>query len=452
MTTASEPVNDRRIGGEPARAIPTVKRDADLPDPLPVWYLKKRHEYEGRISQLERQVTELEMVIVKAANATRRQDDMNAITLYGRANSVEELMRAIAISPKFAGLNAAEHEFVARVGLATGLNPEFQLHAWKDHGKLVITPDYKGLMSLADRRFLMVKERRMNVDELRERGVTDALIAEGAIGYVVEGWELEKAKYCKSAGIDYEPLRGYGIWEAKKAEVTWKKNDQGKNERIVSDNRVDNDVPNGRDGAWVAWKRATRALFNQISDLSLKFGSPVPNARIEDEDTYVFEPASQQVIDGTFTVSPDPEPEDGEDFQIPAASWTNESFEVSKFEKWLSGHTITDDDFNDYLGHDWRTTPNDQEAMKDKCKWFLREREQNAPSESSAPEPDAGQKPDNTPAKCRICGERDADPSSLVDETLCEVCGSKEADRKASEFSQGPLFTPAHVSESDAGK
>ena len=450
MTTGAESVNDRRIGGEPTRAITTVKRDADLPVPLPVWYLKKRHEYEGRISQLERKVTELETMIVSASNATRRQDDMNAITLYGRANSVEELVRAIAISPKFAGLSSAEHEFVARVGLATGLNPEFQLHAWKDRGKLVITPDYKGLLSLADRRFLMVKERRMTPDELRERGLTDALIAEGAIGYVVEGWELDKAKYCKDAGIEYEPLRGYGIWEAKKAEVVWKNN-----QRIVTGNRADNDVPNGRDGAWVAWKRATRALFNQISDLSLKFGMPIPNARLEDEDTYVFEPATPpQVIDCTFTVTPDPVSEAGEEFQIPAAEWTADAAETEKFEKWLRSHAITDDEFNAYLDHDWRATPNDQEAMKDKCKWFLQEREQNAPQESTPPEPPTGQKPDT----CRLC-DNPASPLNLVDGTLCEACANKEADRMAAKdattdgaLSQDPLFEAAHTSESDARK
>jgi len=58
---------------------------------------------------------------------------------------------------------------------------------------------------------------------------------------------------------------------------------------------VPNDVSNARDGAFEAWRRATRALCYQIADLSLKFGGgiQVPGAHIVDEDTYVFEASAE---------------------------------------------------------------------------------------------------------------------------------------------------------------
>lgn len=449
-TTTADPAESRRIGGEPSRSVAPWKRDGDMPDPLPGWYIRKRQEYEARILQLELKVQELETAIVKAANANRQERE-NALTLYGRPNSVQELIQAIKISPKFADLDAGEHEFVARVGLATGLNPEFELHAWKDKGKLVVMPDYKGLMRNADRRYLMLKERRLTADELRERGVPEQAITEGTIGYLVEGYELDKAKYCKEAGIEYEPLRGYGIWEAKKDEVTWSNGPNGRRVRNVTGKRIDNDVPNGRDGAWVAWKRAIRALFNQISDLSLKFNVPVTGARLEDEDTFVFEPsAPPQVIEGQFTVAHD---EHGEVFTFPPAAWTQDQAAVERMESWFSNHGFTEDAFNEYLGHDWRKSHLEQDEMRDKCRWYMQDQgddmgltEPEAPP-TPTPEPEASAdptpadpEPEPAPRKgkkapavvmCSNCGIDPADPGNPFNPTLCATCASKLADKAA---------------------
>lgn len=308
ISVVPSPRESRRLTGtvEPPRRM--APREDTPPREWPVWALKLRQEYEARIAQLEREKSSLEAAMVAARRAQREMND-TALTLYGGSTALQEVTKQVSISPKFASLNAQEHEYVGRIALATGLNPEFHIHAWTAEvydrevkakvRKLFVMPDYKALIQLSKRDYLMLKERRLTADEMRERGIPERDIEEGSIAYVVEGYELDKAALAKQAGIEYEPLRGFGWWAAKKDDVAW---NGAERKMLPTGKRIDNDVPQGRDGAWVAWKRAIRALYNQLADLTLKFNQPVGVATA-DEDTWVFETAdTPMVIDAEASV------------------------------------------------------------------------------------------------------------------------------------------------------
>lgn len=317
ISVTPTPAESRRMTGT-TKSPRTAKREDQPPREWPVWALKMREGYEARIAQLEREKSELEAAIIAARRAQREMND-TALTLYGGSSALKEVTKQVSISPKFASLNAQEHEYVGRIALATGLNPEFHIHAWTAEvydrevkakvRKLFVMPDYKALIQLSKRDYLMLKERRLTADEMRERGIPERDIEEGAIAYLVEGYELDKAILAKQAGLDYEPLRGFGWWAAKKDDVAW---NGAERKMLPTGKRIDNDVPQGRDGAWVAWKRAIRALYNQIADLTLKFNRPADMPADEDGDTWTFEaPAVPMVIEGEIAggahQAPDPD-------------------------------------------------------------------------------------------------------------------------------------------------
>jgi hypothetical protein len=82
-----------------------------------------------------------------------------------------------------------------------------------------------------------------------------------------------------------------------KDEEKW---DNSQKKYIQTGRRVANDTPNGRDGEWVARKRAFRDLFNQIADLRLKLVE-IPGAEVVD-DGWQFE-GDPNAIDGEFVVT-----------------------------------------------------------------------------------------------------------------------------------------------------
>jgi hypothetical protein len=293
MTTATLPKTrskDRRIGAPPPQKA-TLRPNTTPPRVRPKWNILERQEDANKIAQLERKVSELEMSITKAKQAERQ------MTIYGPENSLEDATTMVAASPKFADLTPVEHVYVAQVALATGINPEFGIHAfatttrakdargnWGDVRQMRVMPDYKALINLSNRRYLMTKDRRLTPDEMLKRGIPKQDVEDGAIAYMIEGYELDKAALAKQAGIEYEPMRGFGWWPAMKNKDEWS---GPKGSRKKKTTRAPNDVPNGRDGEWVAWKRATRDLYNQLADMTLKF-SGVQGATVQD-DEYIFE-------------------------------------------------------------------------------------------------------------------------------------------------------------------
>lgn len=314
--------SDRRLGAapEPRPAPYEHPRDDWTADQWRRYVVRLQFKYNAEIKRLQDELGEIRMTLLKADQEARHQrdEDFRALTLYGGERTLETIKQQVALSPKFVGLSPLHCEYVARVALATGLHPEFHIHAWiskkynpqtrQKEDVLNVTPDYKGLLSLVARDRYHIKQRPLTPDELRARGVPEREITDGALGYVVEAWDLAMKIRCDQAGVEYEPTRGYGWWAALKDEERW---DDTQRKYVPTGVRVPNDVSNTRDGAFEAWRRATRALCYQIADLSLKFGGgvQVPGARVAGEDTYVFdadaEPEPEQitaasVIDGDW--------------------------------------------------------------------------------------------------------------------------------------------------------
>jgi hypothetical protein len=303
------PTNPRRITGDQHAATPKTDQP---PAEWPVWALKVRERYEGQLAEKDRRIAELEDAIVAAKKAERHLNESKyQMALYGGQANFNDALAMVKKSPKYKDLNDAEHNYVTAVALATGLHPEWGLHAWKQDSKLVISPDYKSLFALAIKDYHVTKDRRLTADEMKARGIPQQDIDEGSIAYEVQVIDLQKAILCKNAGVEYPPITGYGWWAAKKDETEWvatgekKPDGSDKKKKQLTGKRVDNDVANGRDGAWMAWKAAARDALNKIADFRLKY-APIQGAVIEDGD-YVFK-APGPVIEGTI-IPQDDQPE-----------------------------------------------------------------------------------------------------------------------------------------------
>jgi len=404
MVAAPPPIDrdSRRISGERTapRSIPRP------PEFVETMTLKERWEFEALIGRLKERVYELEQAMVDQRHAERQ------LSLYGSPRTLEEMATQVGLSPRFKDLTPAEHRYVASVGLASGLNPEFHLHAWKSGGKLLVMPDYKALITLSAQHRLMLKERRLTAEEMRGRGIPERDVAEGAIAFVVEGYELDLAILARRAGMDYEPHRGYGWWAAKKDETRW--NNQTKKMEPTG-KRIPNDVPHARDGEWVARKRAMRDLYHQFADLTLKFGrQAVPGATvIEDGDGWEFEESgADNVVEGEFSVKDAP------------AEWLKNPANVQRAEAARDERGVTDGQINEALGvEDWRRRGISPEEFK-----IVLEQLEAKPEKADSKQDLAR---DTTIVGCVKCGTNPANPSNPVDPTLCDACASAAADAQA---------------------
>lgn len=413
MVTAA--LDDRRIGGAPS--VPPVERTDDQPPRVwPRWAIKMKWDYEAKIAQLERRIAELEESVMHTAQQQRALATLDRrVSLYGTEQVLQEMTVQVALSPKFQDLSPAEQRYVAMVGLVTGLTPEFYLHAWRqkkrvktnrgweDQEVLTVMPDYKALIVRS--RPLMEKVRRLTADEMRARGIPEQDIQEGSIAYVIEGYELDQALKCRQAGIPYEPKTGFGWWPAMKT---------------VNDARKPNDVPNGRDGAWVAEKRARRDLYNQFADLTISLPS-IRGATLEDGDVYVFDAAEETVIEGSFTPRP-------ADWLTPPA--------IARAEAYRDERHVTDEQINAWLKvSDWRQSPItaeefkiavDQLAMQAGLDGGERLETLSEPEPPTAPKPAAK----TEPKRCANCGLEAAVETPLGDD-YCDTCAKRLADNEA---------------------
>lgn len=443
MTTATAPENSRRIGG-PSPVIPKAPREDEPPKVWPVWALKLRQDYEARIAQLEDEKHELEMAIVNQNQATK------ALSIYG-PTSLDEMASQVAISPRFAGLTPAEHKYVAGVGLASGLNPEFHLHAFKSGGKLTVVVDYKALIMSAYTRAIMLKERRMTREEMLSRGIPEQDVNDGSIGFVIEGYELDLMIKARKAGLEYEPKRGYGWWAAKKDEEEWT-GPQGNRKKVKTGKRTDNDVPNGRDGEWVARKRAMRDLYNQFADLSLKIDKMMAgvNAQRNEEGDFVF---SGDTIEGSYTVGDAVPADEPEQAMVEIPEWLRNPDSVARAEKFMADQGVTDEQVSAAFDvENWREAPITPEEFKAAVE-LIKARQgeivegdftDDAPvahqdaqhaTEGDQPvsppaKPPKGAKSGQSPKMCQNCGLSPA-VSTPEGNDLCNDCAQAEANRKA---------------------
>ena len=426
---------DRRINGTPASPPKIVPQDERIPDPAPKWFILYRQAIEARLSKANNLILELESAIMDS-----KYEHNRALSIYGSENALEEVTRQVSIAPQFKDLTAEEHRFVAGVGLASGLNPVFHLHAWiqdvydKKTKQTVrtmhITPDYKALMASVDDP-IMLKERRLTPDEMRDRGIPENEIASGAIAYVVEGHNLKHAIMARQAGLEYEPNKGYGWWAAQKDKEIWATNDKsGKRYNTGKVERIANDTPNARDGEWVAKKRAMRDLYNQLADLRLKFAE-VPGVTVKDDEW---------IMGGSGS---DLEIVDGEVIPQPIAAWLNDAARVTAAEKWSASQGVTDAEINAQIdADDWRQSLVEDDEFRALVERVITLRSFDAETGeqiegNDADEPEAMHDrerettQDAETVKCANCGIDDAQPDNPVSATLCATCAQKQADSQA---------------------
>lgn len=420
--------------------VPVIPMRTEWPD----WTIHEIDRLNGLINaqtdaneHLRQRLEEMEHAIMEHKTETKR-----ALSIYGSENALEEMVMQVALSPQFADLTPVEHRYVASVGLASGLNPVFHLHAWKqnERGKevLKVVPDYKALIASA-RDPIMTSDRRLSEGEMSARGIPQQDIDEGAIGYEVTGTNLKHAIMARTAKVEYTPFKGFGWWAAMKDKDEWS-GPTGKRKKTTA--RVANDTPTGRDGEWVAKKRAIRDLFNQISDLSLKFVD-IPGATVEG-DEWVFE-GDPDAIEGEYTERDDP-------------PWTLEA--MQRAGAYSFGRDVTDDEIHAALGcDDWRKvpiTPDEWKVIVDQiaAKKEIADRIATIKEITTAGQaaPEIGQESDAVapvidehgeviePPEVRIRKDRDGDLCDECDQPatndgpfpkLCAPCASRAADSEA---------------------
>jgi len=353
MALEQTPRESRRISGPGSvTTTATPRRDDQPPAEWPVWALKMRHEYESELNQLKTKLADMESSIMATARQRNEVATIDRrVSLYGNEQVLQEMTMQVALCPKFDGLKPAHQRYVAMVGLLTGLTPEFYLHAWINKKKtkndvtgqweekeiLTVMPDYKALIIRS--KPLMEKVRRLTVDEMKARGISDQDIEDGSIAYVVEGHELDQAIKCRAAGIGYEPKTGFGWWAAMKDGVDW---DAPKVNGKHPVKRIANDIPNGRDGAWVAEKRARRDLYYKFADLTINLPHIVGGDVVEGE--YVFEGDTPPMIIN------------GQSSPAEPAEWLTPDA-IKRAESYRAELGVTDDQINNRLMiTDWRRT------------------------------------------------------------------------------------------------
>lgn len=293
--------HDRRISAPPEQTS-TPRRDTQPPREWPLWAIREREKWKTENAALQRRIDELERAILNRETAERQAREheyqaQRALALYGERSDLDVVRERLKLHPSFAELPAQGLALVTQIGHAMGVNPFVHLHAWVDKRNVLnVTMDYKGLLFLADQDDIMLDYRYLKPEEMRARGISQIDIDNGAIACVHYVTQLTKAIRCKQAGIEYKAIEGYAVWYPLQTK-------QGKNGPYT----ITNEPPNGRDGAWVAWKNSLRAALYQIADMSLKLNRQIPGmemtddgwaARLEDGEG-AHDNAT--VIDGAFT-------------------------------------------------------------------------------------------------------------------------------------------------------
>ncbi len=453
-----ENVSDRRISGEGPELKPHVSLTSLIPTPEPEWFIEYRRRQlveAGRLNgeniKLRQQVQALESAILEHKQEQRK---VTAMSIYGSENALEEMTRQVSIAPQFKDLTPDEHRFVAGVGLMSGLNPVFHLHAWKqkkwnpetkqNEQTLHILPHYTALIASSPDP-IMTESRRLSPEEMRARGIPERDILEGSIAYEVKGYNLKHAIMARRAGLTYTPMIGFGWWAAMKDDDDWQKGSDGKNHKVGT-KRVPNEVPNGRDGEWRAKTRAERDLYNHTADLRPRFVAPDGGHVIDDEWVMgEIEEPKPDVINGEFTVT-DTSPAQRPDWLTPEGE--------TRANAYMLKMCVTDEMVNTALSvKNWRETP----ITADEFKVVV---DHEAPPMMTVEPPPADvidgeivtiepapvastETAENKPlpelvtaqetaaaAQCDSCGLEDADPTGPFP-TLCKTCGNAEANRQA---------------------
>lgn len=355
MTTAS-PKEDRRLKTDDA---PSTTHRSPVVE-YPPEAIRRINELEAALAQVNTELADQRVAMAVTANEHRRALDI----VDPRTIAADELRAAIKASPKYARYAPDAQEFIFNVARLTGLNPVFELHYFENRGELILTPDYKALERRARDRYphLMVRDRQLSPQEMRDRGIPQQDIDEGSIAVEVQITNLVDAFLAKLAGVEYTPWRGVAWAAAKKDEEEWVKGATGKSYKKKTGRRVAADVPHTRDLYFRAWTRAIRAAFYQIADLGIDMNVTIPGGtRDQDEFHFDLDARLESAVTAQLGAG------QGDD----RAAWVQNPDTVAAFEAWFAKHGIEQDVFNHWLGHDWHSTTLDEQAMRAKIAQFV---------------------------------------------------------------------------------
>jgi hypothetical protein len=197
------------------------------------------------------------------------------------------------------------------------------IYAWPDKGVARVELGYRAYMEMLKRHSLDF-DGPFEMDDAQRAGHNLLPEDRGAV-YLVYDWP--RMERFRRFGRECRPFTGVGIWRP----------------REEKDEKGDN-FPKSKSGQWVAEKNALkdaarRALSFAILELA----------------------HADLLLDATYDQEVDM-------WSIPAptADWTRDPLVTGKFEELLAEHGITDEEWNARLGHNWRYTSVEREAMRQK--------------------------------------------------------------------------------------
>jgi len=222
----------------------------------------------------------------------------------------------------------------AHVALTYELHPMVpgMIYSWVDKGAVVTEVGWRGSTELINRHEYLDTDgpRPMTEAEKELHGIGPE--DRGAV-FFVHDWQ--KMDRFLSHGLPAPaPVQGVGAWRAK--------GQYGKPDNI----------PQGRTGQWVAEKDAVKDAARKT------IAYPVRKM------------ADAEILDVVYDT------ESGM-WRLPinTADWLNDQRAVTRFENLMKEHGITDGDFNEFLGYNWRHSQLDPVAIKAEFDRFLSQRD-----------------------------------------------------------------------------
>ena len=395
----------------------------------------------AELARLRDENEKMRALIERALEARTRARDFMAI--WSDPRKLPDLAQEVYLShPNIALVRTEINEEAARraARLIAHLAVTYEIHpliagmiyAWPDGGKVCVEIGYRGYLEMVDRRQDLDYDgpHDMTPDQraLHKLGSEDR----GAVCYV---WDWAKKRRFEMNDKTYTPSVGIGVWQ--------EKNRYGRRDNVA----------NGRSPQWQAEKNAIKDAARRALSFAIVRTADLPD-----------------IVDLAY---------DGESdmwtLPAPVADWLNNAAMLQRFESLLAADGITSEEFNAYLGHNWRYTPLSPEEIKGKLDAYLNERRAAAiqadqvfepatspvaptleadpapvadtPAETpvDAPTPTVEAPPAETPTPAKtkktaapktvMCANCKVEPAveTPLGSAYCATCASKLADSKAAE-------------------
>lgn len=300
-----------------------------------------------------------------------------------------------------AGVEMAQRasRLIAHMALTYQIHPLMRgmIYGWIQDGKLIVEIGYRGYGEMLKREVMDFETRAMTADERSEHGLSDK--DRGWLCFVYD-WERNE-RFTSRGQPAPAPYRGVGAWRAA-------------NPKKGSDTYPD-PVPRSKSGDWVAEKNAIKDAARK----ALSFA--------------VTKTAQADAIDFTYSRT-----DDAWVMPIETAQWLQWDQAVSRFEQLLAERAVADEEFTTYLGHNWRYTNLDPDAIKAKLDAYVAQREQ-AVEGAFSEQPEPNEKPAEVTAekvegKAKVCINCQVEPGEDTPVGfLCPTCARKLADLDAAQ-------------------